>query len=88
MLAGLVDNWGSQPIAVDPETGATRELGRFGRPWGADTIGLSRDGRSAPIQEGFRPHVSREKMTVLIVPYQGGEPALVAREARTPSWNR
>ena len=88
LLAGLVDDWGGQPIAVDPETGATRELGRFGRPLGADTIGLSRDGRSALVQEGHRAHVPRQKMTVLIVPYQGGKPTIVARGALTPSWNR
>lgn len=88
LLAGLLDNWGSQPIAVDPETGATRELGRFGRPLGADTICLSRDGHAALIQDGVRPHVPREKMSVLVVPSQRGKPTIVVRGARTPSWNR
>jgi Tol biopolymer transport system component len=88
LLAGLAGNWGSEPIAVDPETGTARELGRFGRPWGSKTIALSRDGRSVLIQDGSFADVPPEKMTVLIVPYQGGKPALVVRGARTPSWNR
>jgi Tol biopolymer transport system component len=88
LLAGLVGNRGSEPIAVDPETGAARELGRFGRPWGADTIALSRDGRSVLIQDGSFADVPPEKMTVLIVPYRGGNPTLVARGVRAPSWNR
>jgi dipeptidyl aminopeptidase/acylaminoacyl peptidase len=88
LLAGLVGNSGSEPIAVDPETGAARKLGRFGRPWGSDTIALSRDGRSVLIQDGSFADVPPEKMTVLIVPYRGGKPTLVARGARTPSWNR
>jgi Tol biopolymer transport system component len=88
LLAGLVGDWGSVPIAVDPGTGAARELGRFGRPWGSETIALSRDGRSVLIQEGSFAEVPPEKMTVLIVPYQGGKPTIVARGARTPTWNR
>jgi hypothetical protein len=88
LLAGLVGNSGTEPIAVDPETGTARELGRLGRPFGADTIALSRDGRSVLIQDGSFAEVPPEKMTVLIVPYQGGKPTLVARRARTPSWNR
>jgi Tol biopolymer transport system component len=88
LLAGLVGNSGSEPIAVDPETGTARKLGRFGRPWGADTIALSRDGRSVLIQDGSFAEVPPEKMTVLIVPYREGKPTLVARGARTPSWNR
>ena len=88
LLAGLLDDWGSQPVAVDPETGATHELGRFGRPLGADTLRLSRDGRSALIQDGVRPHVPREKMAVLVVPYPRGKPTRTVRGARSPSWNR
>lgn len=88
LLAGLLGNSGSEPIAVDPETGKARKLGQFGRPWGSDTIALSRDGRSVLVQDGSFADVPPEKMTVLIVPYEGGKPKLVARGARTPSWNR
>lgn len=88
LLAGLAGNAGSEPIAVDPETGTARELGRFGRSRGSDTIALSRDGRSVLIQDGSFAEVPPAQMTVLIVPYHGGRPTLVARGARTPSWNR
>jgi hypothetical protein len=88
LLGGLVGNSGTEPIAVDPETGTARELGRFGRPWGADTIALSRDGRSVLIQDGSFAEAPPETLAVLIVPYRGGKPTLVARGARTPSWNR
>ena len=87
LLAGLAGRSGSEPIAVDPETGVARELGQYGRPWGSDTIALARDGRSALIQAGSFAHVPPEKMTVLIIPYRGGEPTLAVRGARTPSWN-
>jgi dipeptidyl aminopeptidase/acylaminoacyl peptidase len=88
LLAGLVGNSGTEPIGVDPETGTARELGRFGRRWGTDTIALSRDGRSVLIQDGSFAEVPPEKMEVLIVPYRGGKPTLAARGARAPSWNR
>jgi uncharacterized protein YceK len=88
LLAGMGDDWGTQPVAVNPETGATRELGRFGRPWGAATIALSRDGRWVLVQDGSFAEVPPEKMAVLIVPSDGGEPTVVARGARWPSWNR
>jgi Tol biopolymer transport system component len=88
LLAASVSDSGSEPVAVDPETGAARTLGRFGRPWGADTIALSRDGMSVLIQDGSFADVPPEKMAVLIVPYQGGKPIRVARGARAPSWNR
>jgi Tol biopolymer transport system component len=90
LLAGLVGNWGSQPIAVDPETGAAHELGRFGRPWGSNTIALSHDGSAVLVQDGSFAEVPPEKMTVSIVLDEGGEPkrTLVASGARHPSWNR
>jgi hypothetical protein len=88
LLAGLLGNSGTEPIAVDPETGTARELGRFGRPWGTDTIALSRDGLSVLIQDGSFAEVPPEKMAVLIVPYQGGKPIRVAHGARAPNWNR
>jgi hypothetical protein len=88
LLAGLVGNWGSEPIAVDPETSAARELGRFGRPWGSETIALSRNGHWLLVQDGSFAEVPSEKRTVLIVPYEGGKADLVARGARAPSWNR
>jgi dipeptidyl aminopeptidase/acylaminoacyl peptidase len=87
LLAGLVGNWGAEPIEVDPENGAARELGRFGRPWGTDTIALSRDGDSALVQDGSFAEVSAEDRAVLIVA-EGGKPKVVERGAWVPSWNR
>jgi Tol biopolymer transport system component len=88
LLAGLAGNWGHEPIAVDPENGAARELGRFGRPWGANTVAGSRDGRWVLVHEGSFAEVQAENRTVLIVPYEGGKPVVVARGAWAASWNR
>ena len=88
LLAGLAGNWGYEPIAVDPETGAARELGKFGRPWGANTTAVSRDGRWVLIHEGSFAEVDAENRTVMIVSYEGGKPIVVARGAWAASWNR
>lgn len=88
LLAGLGGNWGTEPIAVDPATGQVRELGRFGRPWGASTIALSQDGGWGLVQDGSYAEVSAEDRTVVIVSSDGGNPNVVARGAWIPSWNR
>jgi Tol biopolymer transport system component len=88
LLAGVFRDLGADPVVVDPETGATQELGRFGRPWGAQPIALSRDGGSVLVQEGSSAHVSDKDRTVLIVASEGAKPKVVARGAWVPSWNR
>jgi hypothetical protein len=88
LLAGLIGDWGSEPIEVDPETGSTRDLGLFGRPFGVETDALSRDGRSALVKDGSFAETPPEKTSLLIVPVEGGKATVVARGIRTASWNR
>ena len=79
--------WGSEiPIAVDPESGEIRDLGKSDYPY---AVAISRDGRAAlaytyPLIGGY----SDDTATVLIVPYAGGKVKIAARGAGSPSWNR
>lgn len=88
LLAGLGGNWGYEPVAVDPETGAARELGQFGRPWGTNTVAVSRDGRWALVLDGSFAEVDSEDRAVVIVSCEGGKPIVVARGAWAANWNR
>jgi Tol biopolymer transport system component len=71
-----------ESVAVDPQTGAIRTLGE-----GTFTLALSRDGRFALVQWGDE-RVGATNQRVLIYPYAGGKPTIVARGAFSPSWNR
>lgn len=83
LLAGWLDEWGTSTIAVDPETGKVRDLE------GGETVSLSRDGRFALAYTSNNAGVNDEgDASVLIVPYDGGKPKVVARGAVSPSWNR
>jgi WD40 repeat protein len=86
LLSGWTSGSGAIPAAVDPETGEIREIveNEF-----AHAVAISRDGRVAlaytyPPIGGFE----EDTATVLIVPYDGGKPMVVARGAGSPSWNR
>jgi hypothetical protein len=85
LLGAWITNFDAPPIAVDPETGELRELGRGLGP-GLRTAALSRDGRVALVATFARQRLA--DTTVDIVPYAGGKPVVVAREAQAPSWNR
>jgi hypothetical protein len=77
---------GAEPWAIDPQSGKLRALGRGEF---TDTVAISGDGRSV-LADTYPPMggASEESATVLIVPYAGGKPTVVARGARSPSWNR
>ena len=86
LLAGWLNSFGSMPVAVDPDDGETRKLDE------SETIhtgAISRDGRFA-LASTYPPlgTPDEENATVLIVPYGGGKPTVVARGAGSPSWNR
>lgn len=86
LLAGWLNSFGSMPVAVDPDTGEIRKLDE------SETIhtgAISRDGRFA-LAYRYPPvgTPDEENATVLIVPYDGGKPSVVARGAGSPSWNR
>ena len=79
--------WSSEiPVAVDPVSGEIRDLVEVEFQYAVD---ISRDGRAAlaytyPPIGGFND----DSATVLIIPYAGGRPKIVARGAGSPSWNR
>lgn len=71
-----------EAVALDTRTGAIRSLGA-----GSLTVGLSKDARYALVQWGDE-RVGRLSERVLIYPYAGGKPTVVAKAAAAPSWNR
>ena len=71
-----------QSVAVDPRTGAIRSLGE-----GTFTVALSQDAQFALVQWGDE-RVGPRNERVLIYPYAGGKPNVVALGASAPSWNR
>ena len=71
-----------QSVAVDPRTGAIRSLGE-----GTFTVALSQDAQIALVQWGDE-RVGPRNQRVLIYPYAGGKPNVVALGASAPSWNR
>src|SRR5204862_2084592 len=82
LLASLDCEGVGRSVAVDPQTGAFRSLGD-----GTFTIGLSHDHQFALVQWGDE-RVGPENERILIYPYTGGKPMVVARGAVSPSWNR
>ena len=74
------------PVTVDPVGGKIHELVDDDT---SNAVAISRDGQLAlaytyPYQGG----ADEDSSTVLIVPYAGGKPTIVARGAGSPSWNR
>lgn len=86
LLAGWLNSFGSMPVAVDPETGEARMLDESET---IHTAAISHDGRFA-LAYTYPPvgTPDEENATVLIAPYGGGKPTVVARGAGSPSWNR
>jgi WD40 repeat protein len=83
LLGGWYCEFSDEPMAIDPESGKIRAL-----DWGAYAAGLSRDGRFALVEGGGGAEPSAEEQNVMIVPYAGGKPDVIARGAVAPSWNR
>jgi WD40-like Beta Propeller Repeat len=83
LLGGWACEFSLEPIAIDPESGEFRALG--GGAYAAD---LSQDGRFALVDGAGGAEPPREEQNVIVVPYGGGKPTIVARGAVAPSWNR
>jgi hypothetical protein len=83
LLAGLVNEFGSPPYAVDPRTRTLRQIGRFGFRALAD--GLSRDGKRVLVETG-NVELDRNQH-VEVVPFSGGKGQVIARFAGEASWN-
>jgi hypothetical protein len=85
LLAELTNEFGGPPYAVDPETGAIRQLGDFG--YYATPAGLSRDGRFVLVVEGGLPETG-VRLGLVMVPYEGGRAKLIATRVGSATWNR
>lgn len=87
LLGGMLSYTGSEPFAIDPRSGKARPLGSVYEFTVA--VGISHDGGSV-LADTVSPvgGASADNWTVLIVPYGGGKPKVVARGAGSPSWNR
>jgi Tol biopolymer transport system component len=85
LLAGLLNEWGRSPLAVDPETGDVRELAR---DQASEGLALSRDGEMALVEMIDNVGSYPESNNVLIAPYAGGKARVVAHGATGASWNR
>jgi dipeptidyl aminopeptidase/acylaminoacyl peptidase len=87
LLGGMLTYTGPEPFAIDPRSGKARGLGSVYEFTVA--VGISHDGRFV-LADTVSPvgGASADSLTVLIVPYGGGKPRVVARSAGSPSWNR
>jgi len=83
LLAGLANEFGSVPFAVDPERGTMRKIDDYGYADWPD--GLSRDGRYVLVSVG--DVASYDRTRVEIVAYNGGHGRVIARRAGEASWN-
>jgi Tol biopolymer transport system component len=74
-----------QAYAVDPATGAATDLGA--RPMnGTSPAALSHDGTTVLAQTGGQEGPSRGQ-NVVSIPFTGGPPSVLVRNASTPDWN-
>jgi dipeptidyl aminopeptidase/acylaminoacyl peptidase len=83
LLAGLANEFGFVPFAVDPKRGTVRKVDGYGyadRPGG-----LSHDGQSVLVNVGDVG--SYDGTRVEIAPYAGGPSRVIARRAGEASWN-
>jgi len=86
LLAGLMTEYGAEPVAVDPDGGSPELLPGTE---GLGTAGLSHDGRY--VLAYYEPpfgSLHEEDTKVVILPSAGGKPTFVMRGAWLPSWNR
>jgi WD40-like Beta Propeller Repeat len=83
VLAGLINEFGSPPFAVDPRARTVRQIGNFGFAGFAE--GLSRDGRRILVEAADMERDRHQR--VIVMPYAGGPERVIARFAGDASWN-
>jgi Tol biopolymer transport system component len=83
VLAGLINEFGSPPFAVDPRTRTIRQIGNFGFAGFAE--GLSRDGRRVLVEAADMQRDRNQR--VIVMPFAGGPERVIARFAGDASWN-
>jgi hypothetical protein len=74
-----------QAYAVDPGTGAARDLGAH-RFDGTSPGAISRDGTTVLAQTGGQEGPSAGQ-NIVSIPFAGGPPTILVRRASTPDWN-
>jgi hypothetical protein len=83
LLAGLMNEFGSSPFAINPRARTIRQIGNFG--FEAFAEGLSHDGRQVLVEaatvEGNR------NRRIIVIPFGGGPGRVIARSAGDASWN-
>ena len=84
LLAGLANEFGKVPFAVDPRSGSVHRVGDL--DYGAWPDGLSGDGRSVLVS--YSDVSSTERSRIDVLPYAGGPGRIFARRAGDASWNR
>jgi hypothetical protein len=83
LLAGLINEFGSPPFAVDPRTKTVRRIGDFGFAGFAE--GLSHDGRQVLVEAANTERDRNQR--VVVIPFGGGPGRVIARFAGDASWN-
>jgi WD40-like Beta Propeller Repeat len=83
LLAGLINEFGWPPYAVDTRTKTVRPIANLG--FGAVADGLSRNGRNVLVEVGSTEGTGRRR--VVLLPFAGGRARLIARSAGDASWN-
>ena len=83
LLAGLINEFGSPPFAVDSRGKTVRRIGDFGFAGFAE--GLSHDGRQVLVEAA---NIERNRnQRVIVMPFAGGSGRVIARFAGDASWN-
>jgi len=75
-------------VAIDAGTGAVHRIEQASRATGGrsvDGVAISRDGTTIL---GVQPNPAGTEANVVALPWHGGRPRLLARDAQTPSWSR
>jgi Tol biopolymer transport system component len=83
LLAGMINEFGSPPFAVDPRTKTVRRIGDFGFAGFAE--GLSHDGRQVLVEAANTERDRNQR--VVVMPFAGGPGRVIARFAGDASWN-
>ena len=84
LLAGLANEFGLVPFAVDPQTGSVSRIGDYS--YHASPDGLSHDGRFVLVSDSGVEVTTHTRVDV--VPYAGGAGRPIATRAGEASWNR
>jgi hypothetical protein len=83
LLAGLINEFGAPPFAVDPRARTVRQIGKFGFARFAE--GLSHDGRQLLVEAADMQRDRNQR--VIVMPFAGGPERVIARFAGDASWN-